>query len=104
MGEDPNNRCGYFDNGYDKEHEHRVNCRACLLARVQELEAEHFRYQECIDTYVVKLRETSEEVQELEREVARLKGNNGRGLREGHHGSCRYDGAIEGCTCGALRR
>lgn len=26
--------CGYFDNGYDTEHEHRVNCRRCLLERI----------------------------------------------------------------------
>jgi hypothetical protein len=32
--------CGYFDNGYDKEHEHRANCRACLLQRINTITAE----------------------------------------------------------------
>lgn len=42
-----NDRCGYFDNGFNKDHEDTVNCRRCLLerlevvtARVQELERE----------------------------------------------------------------
>ena len=34
------NKCGYFDNGFDKEHEHRVNCRACLLLRIAQLTSE----------------------------------------------------------------
>ena len=33
-------RCGYFDNGLDTEHEHRANCRTCLLDRLVVLTAQ----------------------------------------------------------------
>ena len=34
------NECGYFDNGFDQEHEHRHNCRKCLMDRIADLTAQ----------------------------------------------------------------
>ena len=31
------NHCGFFDNGFDTKHEHRLNCRRCLLERIDQL-------------------------------------------------------------------
>lgn len=39
------NHCGYFDNGCDTEHEHRRNCRRCLLDRIGVLEGAACGYQ-----------------------------------------------------------
>ena len=36
----PISKCGYFDNGYDTEHEHRRNCRKCLMERIIALTAQ----------------------------------------------------------------